>query len=133
MIKVLILVGVGGGLGCVGRYLLSGATDRWFEGWAGGWLPLGTFLVNMVGCLVAGIVTGVLARVGIPGKGVQALVLTGFCGGFTTFSTFSLEVTGMAGGDGPWGGLGAASYAAFSVVLGVLAAWGGNYAARHLF
>lgn len=79
------LVFVGCGLGGVTRYALSLAfqhTDR--QGF-----PWSTFLANTAGCLLIGILLGILSK--NPSRGLYCLCVTGFCGGFTTFSTFSNE------------------------------------------
>ena len=75
------LIFLGGGLGSVARYLLGIALPaRTF--------PLGTWLANLIGCLLIGYLAQTLAR---DNAALRALCITGFCGGFTTFSTLSLE------------------------------------------
>ena len=85
MITVL-LVFVGGAMGAPLRYL----TDRWVQIHHVLRFPLGTLIVNLVGCFVAGVVAGGVAQAGWSGD-VQALLGTGLCGGLTTYSTFSVE------------------------------------------
>lgn len=84
-----LLVFVGGAIGAPARYLL----DLHISGWAQRrWsrrMPVGTLVVNVLGCLVLGVLFGVLHRHSLPQ--LAALVGTGFCGGLTTFSTFSVE------------------------------------------
>jgi len=84
----LLLVGAGGFLGAVARYLL------------GGWIlhhsmaakfPWGTFAVNLLGCLVIGVLSGVAERFDTFGHGARLFLFTGLLGGFTTFSAFGLE------------------------------------------
>jgi CrcB protein len=89
----LLLVLLGGGLGAPSRYLL----DRWVQSRHRGQFPWGTLLVNLIGCLLLGIVTGGLARHGWSDR-TFALLGTGFCGGLTTFSTFSAEVVELLRG-----------------------------------
>ncbi|MDR1499836.1 MAG: fluoride efflux transporter CrcB [Tannerellaceae bacterium] len=86
MIKQLLLVGAGGGLGSMARYLVSALTARF-----GGSFPLATFFVNMTGCILIGLLVGLSERYGVIDRNVRLLLVTGFCGGYTTFSTFSLE------------------------------------------
>jgi CrcB protein len=133
MIKLLFFVGVGGGVGSACRYLLSGAVERWCRGWFGGWWPAGTFVVNVMGCLAAGVLAGVAGSVAgrswMAGEGARALLLTGFCGGFTTFSAFSREGARLSGGEVPWGAM---VYVTASVAVGIAAAWAGCAGARYL-
>ena len=76
-----------GGIGVLFRYLLGRAAVN--LGWAA--LPFGTLIANLLGCFLMGYFSWVLAhRWSLNGDG-QAVVLTGFLGGFTTFSAFSLE------------------------------------------
>ena len=81
-----ILVGVGGFLGSVVRYLLSTLIS--FDSPTS--IPLGTFLVNVIGCFVIGVIYSFSERFMI-GSEVRLFLATGVCGGFTTFSAFSAE------------------------------------------
>ncbi len=85
MIKNLILVFIGGGLGSSLRYVISKYLNT------GHLLPYGTFLVNIAGSLILGIVLGWALKNNSLNSPVNLLLATGFCGGFTTFSTFSFE------------------------------------------
>lgn len=78
----------GGILGTMGRYLLSGAVQRWF---GSDRFPLGTFAVNILGCLVIGILAGVAERRGALTPDFRLFWMTGFLGAFTTFSAFIYE------------------------------------------
>lgn len=87
MIKNVILVGLGGGLGAIMRYLISLLVKT-------GYFPLGTLLINIVGSLVLGIVMA--STINEPGPGPTKLFLaTGICGGFTTFSAFAYETLSL--------------------------------------
>jgi len=81
-----VLVLVGGGLGSVVRYLASLASGRFFgDGFA--W---GTLAVNLLGCLLIGFLVGLVDKT-LLSRTFRIFAVTGFLGGFTTFSTFSLE------------------------------------------
>ena len=81
--KAMMIVGVGGAAGSILRYLLQ----RWLNESS---FPYGTLGVNLTGCLVIGLLAGISAKYGI-GHGLLLFGITGFCGGFTTLSAFSLE------------------------------------------
>lgn len=94
MLKDLFLVFVGGGFGSVCRYALS----VWLKPLAHHGFPVHTFSANVLGCLLIGLLMGLLAK--HPGQSWQLLLVTGLCGGFTTFSTFSSECFALfRGGD----------------------------------
>lgn len=85
-LPILVAVAVGGLIGAPARYLADRALARWL---ASG-LPWGTFAVNASGSLLLGLLTGLALR-HLLGPLPQALLATGFCGSYTTFSTFSFE------------------------------------------
>ena len=86
MIKDIVLVGIGSGIGGICRYLISLSMSH-----SQGSFPWGTFSVNIVGCLLIGILWGLTSRLQHLALAFSLLFMVGFCGGFTTFSTFSKE------------------------------------------
>ncbi|MEH0019718.1 MAG: fluoride efflux transporter CrcB [Desulfobacter sp.] len=123
MIKI-AMVGLGGGLGAICRYLIYEASLVMIKN---AWLPLGTFIVNVTGCFAIGFLGGVAETRDIFSPELRALVFIGFLGGFTTFSTFGYELfffikNGQAGM--------AALNILLQVTLGILGVWGGFSLAR---
>jgi len=116
LIKPFLLVGIGGMLGSMARYglflLISGRTLNLF--------PWGTFTVNIVGCFIIGLLVGLETRHQLVDESVRWLTITGFCGGFTTFSTYSIEGLGLLQQQQY---LLYFSYTAGSVVAGLLATY----------
>jgi len=84
----LLFVAVGGAIGSVARYKLSGYVLHHTIDWR---FPAGTFAVNVIGCLVTGLLAGLAERHAILSPEARLLLLTGVLGGFTTFSAFGLE------------------------------------------
>ena len=84
--KQLMLVFLGGGIGSVLRYILG----KYFNSPETG-IPYGTFAANILGSLLIGIILGVAAKNNTLSQNQILLLATGFCGGFTTFSTFAYE------------------------------------------
>lgn len=82
-----LLVFVGAGLGGMLRHAVNMLTLRWF----GPNFPWGTFLINVTGSLAMGLVVGFLVHRNLPGTGLRLFIATGLLGGYTTFSTFSLD------------------------------------------
>lgn len=116
----LLLVFVGGVFGTLARSGLEAAFPHGNAEW-----PIATFGINIVGAFLLGLLLENLGRRGIDAGGREKLRLlagTGFCGAFTTYSTFALEAVILTR-DGHWPT--ALAYGASTVVLGVLAAWGG--------
>lgn len=109
---LLVLVGsaAGGSLRYVTALMVQSKNTTQF--------PMGTFLINLIGCFVIGMVYAIAARNATTGSDIRLLLATGFCGGFTTFSAFAFEnlelfKSGMH--------LTAFLYIILSVVLGILA------------
>ncbi len=82
----ILAVGFGGALGAVCRYLLGQVIPKLGSGF-----PLATFAVNLLGCFAIGLVVGIAGRHTDIDPRLILFLQTGICGGFTTFSTFSLE------------------------------------------
>ncbi|MBO7602498.1 MAG: fluoride efflux transporter CrcB [Bacteroidaceae bacterium] len=111
MIRNIILVAIGGAVGSVCRYLVSKMVASSFL-----W---GTFTVNILGSLIIGLLVGLVSK-GKLSPEMKLLLITGFCGGFTTFSTFANEsFTMLKAGDA----LLAALYIGISIKIGIMAVW----------
>lgn len=120
MLKQLLLVGLGGGLGSMLRYLASLVTNRFHDSA----FPLATFSVNVLGCFILGLIAGVP---GMITHETRLLFVTGFCGGFTTFSAFASEnVYLFQNNNYPV----AITYIGLSILTGLLGVWLGIMAAR---
>lgn len=93
--RILLAIFIGSGLGGVCRYLLSGwigsLTARWPLPRPLAEFPWGTFAVNILGCFIIGLIYGLIGRHITMSEETKLLLTTGFCGGLTTFSTFSHE------------------------------------------
>ncbi len=123
MVKEFLLVGFGSFLGGGTRYLVSAALQPWsfFQ------LPVGTFAVNIIGCFVLGLISGVSMQSSWLSPAARLILTTGFCGGFTTFSTFMKENSALLQ-DGHH--LSLSIYIVSSLLVGLLAYIAGLQMAR---
>jgi CrcB protein len=87
MITKLLLVGLGGGIGSIFRYLTSVLLNKYYSAI----FPLATFTANITGCLLIGVLIGISSRNNLLTENLKLLLIIGFCGGYTTFSSFSSE------------------------------------------
>lgn len=116
-----ILVFLGGGLGSVCRYGVSLL-------FSGSLFPKGTFIANIISCLLLGLFIGHFSKE-VFGSQAKLLLMTGFCGGFSTFSTYSAEIVSLyrSGEE-----LVAAGYCIVSIILGLLSIFIGLYLSQLL-
>jgi fluoride exporter len=111
MNRIVLLIGVGSFIGGICRFYSQLVISRYFSSP----LPYGTLTVNVAGCLLVGFIYGFADRGNLLTPEWRLFLTTGFCGGFTTFSTFSLEGV-LLMQDGEF--LYLAMYTALSVILG---------------
>ncbi len=119
---MLIWIAIGGAVGSVTRYVLGGAAQRATHIS----FPAGTLAVNVVGCFLIGMLTQHYMNTQTSPL-MRAALITGFCGGFTTFSAFSIETVALIEG-GSYGR--AAAYIVMSVTLSIAATFAGMAASR---
>ena len=119
---ILLLIAVGGAAGSVLRYLIGGRVQHF----APHGFPLGTLFVNVAGCFLIGIFVRQFMNIQTHNS-LRALLMVGFCGGFTTFSAFSMETVGLIeGGEYPR----AIAYIMLSVLLCLIATFAGMSVVR---
>lgn len=118
MLRHLLIIGAGGFLGSISRYLTVYLTAKKYITS----FPLGTFLVNMIGCLLIGVIFGFAQKYSWLNTEWKLFLAVGFCGGYTTFSSFAFENVEL---------LQYGQYRTFifytvaSIIIGLLAVFGG--------
>ncbi|QVL57671.1 MAG: fluoride efflux transporter CrcB [Simkaniaceae bacterium] len=124
--KEIILIGIGGGVGAICRFLLS-RTLHLFTGFT---FPYGTLVVNVLGSFLMALLSVIIIdRIAVWSTELRALLLIGLLGGFTTFSTFSYEVVDLwENGEG----VKMAFYLLLSILLCIGGAFGGLILGRKL-
>ncbi|MGE4221054.1 MAG: fluoride efflux transporter CrcB [Alphaproteobacteria bacterium] len=123
--NIVFAVAAGGALGAVARHLLVSRIAHW----AGTGFPWGVLSANILGSIVMGALVEAMALAWSPSPELRAFLTVGLLGGFTTFSSFALDV-GVLHGRGELGL--AALYVLASVALSILGLFGGMAAVRHL-
>ncbi len=122
--RALVLVFVGGGVGSIARFLLG----KWLNNIENA-IPYGTMLANILGSLFIGIILGYTAKNSSFSSNYTLLLATGFCGGFTTFSTFAYENHLLLKSGDYFSFL---PYVLLSLFLGIVAVFLGVYLAKLL-
>lgn len=115
--KSVLLVALGGALGSVARFKLSGWVLHQTPSWR---FPAGTLAVNLIGCFIAGLLAGMAVKQDVFTADARVFLFTGLLGGFTTFSAFGLEtLLLLKRGEAAV----ALTNVVISVVVGLLVAW----------
>lgn len=125
MIKTLLLIGLGGAFGSIFRYLTHWITSKYFQSA----FPLSTFLVNVLGSLLIGLFIGYLSKYFPENNPLKFLLIVGFCGGFTTFSSFALENYNLFQNNQQ---ITAYLYIITSIILTISAVGLGSYLSKYL-
>ena len=120
MLRILFLIALGGGIGSVFRYLTSIAVQKYYSSI----FPLATLITNILGCLMIGIIMGLLEKNQMTDSNLKWLFVTGFCGGYTTFSAFGYENVSLFQNNNP---ALAILYIGASVMAGLFAVWLGLF------
>ncbi len=123
MLKTFLLIFLGGGFGSVFRYGTSLLTQKFYTNS----FPLATFLVNIVGCFLIGLMVGFSDKLITANTDLRFLFITGFCGGYTTFSAFGYENFQLLQNNQT---LLALTYIGLSIIMGLVAVWFGLFLAK---
>lgn len=123
MIKYLLFVGSGGALGSILRYLIAIYINKKYSGE----FPLATFFINITGCILIGLFTGWAERYHFINAEIRVFLITGICGGYTTFSTFSSENYQLLQNNNF---ITLCLYISFSLFLGIIGVWLGNFLSK---
>ena len=123
--KTIFYIALGGGLGSVLRYLTTVVMNKYVQTA----FPYATFVTNIIGCLLIGLFFGYLEKQNAVSQDLKLFLITGFCGGYTTFSAFSNENVQLLQSNQM---VIAFLYISLSVFLGLMATWAGLTIAKGL-
>ncbi len=123
MLKTILYIAIGGAIGSVFRFLTTVLVSKFWSNQ----FPLATFIANITGCFLIGLFIGILAKNNLTDSYLKWFLVTGFCGGFTTFSAFGMENYNLLQSNNS---LLVFGYIGLSIILGLLAVWFGLFIAK---
>lgn len=123
MLKTILYIAIGGAIGSVLRFLTTVLVSKFWSNQ----FPMATFIANFIGCFLIGLFIGILAKNNLADSNLKWFLVTGFCGGFTTFSAFGMENYNLFQNNNS---LLAFGYIALSIILGLFAVWFGLFVSK---
>ena len=123
MLKTILYIALGGAIGSVLRFLTTVLVSKFWSAQ----FPLATFIANLIGCFLIGFFLGILTKHQLADTNLKWFLVTGFCGGYTTFSAFGMENYNLFQSNNS---LLAFGYIALSIVLGIFAFWVGLFISK---
>lgn len=123
MLKTILYIAIGGALGSVLRYLTSILVNKYWVNH----FPMATFITNVLGCFLIGLIIGILEKNNLAASNLKWFLVTGFCGGYTTFSAFGMENVTLFQNNNTFL---AFTYIGFSIIIGLFAIWLGLFVTK---
>lgn len=123
MLKTILYIAIGGAFGSVLRYLTSIIINKYWVNH----FPMATFITNVIGCFLIGLIIGILEKNNLATSNLKWFLVTGFCGGYTTFSAFGMENVTLFQNNNTFL---AFSYIGFSIIIGLFAVWLGLFVTK---
>ena len=123
MFKTLFYIAIGGALGSILRYLTAVLVNKYWTNH----FPMATFITNVLGCFLIGLIIGILEKNNLATSNLKWFLVTGFCGGYTTFSAFGMENVTLFQNNNTFL---AFTYIGFSIIIGLFAVWLGLFVTK---